>query len=164
MELAEGFSPLLFIALVWFIIYRVIAAAKKTARTQETNAARQRAEQKKLQQRAEREALLNQEAQTAQMVQTAQTAPASQTAPAFQTAPARVETPAQQSYQGSMNADSLEGIDPCHDEQMHAMDALREESGNPAPAESGLNLSWTSQDVVRGFICSEVLNRKRKSA
>ena len=61
-------------------------------------------------------------------------------------------------YRGSLNAVTGEGEDPCHEEQMESMHT------SPAPAaeksESGLRLSWTGSEIVRGFVMSEVLKRK----
>lgn len=63
-------------------------------------------------------------------------------------------------YQGSMNAVTGEGTDPCHDEQMAPLSAAEAEvSAAPAPA-SGLQLRWTGDEVVRGFVMSEILRRK----
>ncbi len=63
---------------------------------------------------------------------------------------------------GSLNAVSLEGVDPCHDEQ--AEETFRrnaEESRDAATAAGeGLALSWTGTDLVRGFVYSEVLRRR----
>ena len=63
-------------------------------------------------------------------------------------------------YQGSMNANTGEGYDPCHDEQLTPLTAA--ESAVPAAeaAEPGLQLSWTGSDVVRGFVMSEILTRR----
>ena len=65
-------------------------------------------------------------------------------------------------YLGSMNAFTGEGYDPCHEEQMLPLTAA-EESGPapaPAPAHPGLPLGWTGNDIVRGIVMSEILNRK----
>ena len=65
-------------------------------------------------------------------------------------------------YQGSMNAVTGEGYDPCHDEQLAPLTAA--ESAFTAPAETvpGLRLSWNGNEVVRGLVMSEILNRKRR--
>ena len=64
-------------------------------------------------------------------------------------------------YQGSMNAYTGEGYDPCHDEQLAPLS--RAESAVPAAetAEPGLQLGWTGSEVVRGFVMSEILKRRR---
>ena len=63
-------------------------------------------------------------------------------------------------YQGSMNAVTGEGYDPCHDEQLAPLTAA--ETAVPAAdaAAPGLQLSWTGNDIVRGFVMSEILTRK----
>ena len=63
-------------------------------------------------------------------------------------------------YQGSMNAVTGEGYDPCHDEQLAPLTAV--EAAPPAAETTapGLRLSWTGSDVVRGLVMSEVLKRK----
>ena len=64
-------------------------------------------------------------------------------------------------YQGSMNAETGEGYDPCHDEQLAPLSAA--ETAIPAveTAEPGLRLSWNGSEVVRGFVMSEILKRRR---
>ena len=63
-------------------------------------------------------------------------------------------------YQGSMNADTGEGYDPCHDEQLAPLSAAEamEPVTETAP---GLQLSWTGSDIVNGIVMSEILKRKR---
>ena len=66
-------------------------------------------------------------------------------------------------YQGSMNAFTGEGYDPCHDEQMLPMTQIESEpAAQPQQAQSGLPLGWTGNDVVRGIVMSEILNRKQR--
>ena len=65
-------------------------------------------------------------------------------------------------YQGSLNAVTGEGFDPCHDDQLEGLRRAEAEPAfiaapQPAP---GLRLTWTSNDVVRGIVMSEILNRK----
>ena len=64
-------------------------------------------------------------------------------------------------YAGSMNAVTGEGYDPCHDEQLAPL--TRAETAVPAAeaAEGGLQLEWTGSEIVRGFVMSEILKRKR---
>ena len=63
-------------------------------------------------------------------------------------------------YQGSMFAETGEGYDPCHDEQLAPL--TQAETAVPAAAEGtpGLQLSFTGNEVVRGFVMSEILTRK----
>ena len=65
-------------------------------------------------------------------------------------------------YQGSLNAETGEGFDPCHDEQLAPLSLA--ETAMPAveTAESGLQLEWTGSEVVRGFVMSEILKRKTR--
>ena len=64
-------------------------------------------------------------------------------------------------YQGSMNAVTGEGYDPCHDEQLAPLTAAETAVPAPEPAAPGLQLSWTGNDIVRGFVMSEILTRKQ---
>ena len=62
-------------------------------------------------------------------------------------------------YMGSMNAVTGEGYDPCHEEQLKPL--TRAETIEPAPAAApGLQLHWTGDEIVRGFVVSEILKRK----
>ncbi|MBR5959476.1 MAG: hypothetical protein IKZ98_00640 [Clostridia bacterium] len=63
-------------------------------------------------------------------------------------------------YTGSMNANTGEGYDPCHDEQLAPLTAA--ETSDPAveAAGPGLQLSWTGSDIVNGIVMSEILKRK----
>ena len=62
-------------------------------------------------------------------------------------------------YQGSLNAVTGEGYDPCHEEQFSS---VTYESAVPAEtAEPGLQLSWAGSEIVRGVVMSEILNRKQ---
>ena len=68
-------------------------------------------------------------------------------------------------YQGSLNAVTGEGYDPCHDEQLSSLSEVERET-IPAPAEEvpGLQLGWSGSDVVRGFVMGEILNRRKREA
>ena len=67
-------------------------------------------------------------------------------------------------YQGSMFAVTGEGYDPCHDEQIKPL--TEAESAVPAPVEEipGLQLGWSGNDVVRGLVMSEILNRRGRAS
>ena len=68
-------------------------------------------------------------------------------------------------YQGSLNAVTGEGFDPCHDEQLSPLSAAeRETVSAPGEEAPGLQLGWTGSDVVRGFVMSEILNRRKREA
>ena len=64
-------------------------------------------------------------------------------------------------YRGSINAETGEGYDPCHDEQLAPLTAA--ESAIPAAAEEipGIRLGWTGSDIVRGIVMSEILNNRK---
>ncbi len=141
----EEFSPLLVLLFFWICIGLPLSIAKKSA------------DQKKMSRPAPR-----------------QTSPG-ESSPAAQTPaePARLTTLTStlsepdhddSVYTGSLGAFSTEGFDPCHDEQMSSLELVcqpgKEET--PAPkAAAGLPLGWTDNDVVRGIVMSEILNRKR---
>ena len=63
-------------------------------------------------------------------------------------------------YQGSMFAETGEGYDPCHDEQLAPLTAAESTIVAETSAEPGLQLSWAGSDVVRGIVMSEILTRK----
>ena len=65
-------------------------------------------------------------------------------------------------YQGSQNAESGEGYDPCHDEQLAPLTLAETAMPAAEAAESGLQLEWTGSEVVRGFVMSEILKRKTR--
>ncbi len=63
-------------------------------------------------------------------------------------------------YQGSMSADTGEGYDPCHDEQLAPLSAAQAAEPAVETSGSGLHLSWTGSDIVNGIVMSEILKRK----
>ena len=65
-----------------------------------------------------------------------------------------------QPYLGSLGIDTSEGTDPCHEDQLQPIlpFAQKEEDGEQPVS----GLSWTGNDIVRGFIVSEVLSRKNR--
>ena len=66
-------------------------------------------------------------------------------------------------YQGSLNAVTGEGYDPCHNEQLAPLTLAETAVPAAEAAEPGLQLSWTGSDVVRGFVMSEILKRKNSA-
>ena len=74
----------------------------------------------------------------------------------------RVETrvrvsPHMEQYEGSMNAESTEGMDPCHEEQLGERPVPQLA---PVPVETpGIRLEWTGENMVKSFIMQEVLQR-----
>lgn len=63
-------------------------------------------------------------------------------------------------YQGSMNAITGEGYDPCHDDQLAPLTQAETAAPAAEAASPGLELSWTGSEIVRGFVMSEILKRK----
>ena len=63
-------------------------------------------------------------------------------------------------YQGSLNAVTGEGYDPCHNEQLAPLIAAETVLPAAEAEVPGLQLSWTGSDVVRGFVMSEILTRR----
>lgn len=63
-------------------------------------------------------------------------------------------------YQGSMNAFTGEGCDPCHDEQLEPLTLAETAAPAAEASEPGLRLSWTGNEIVRGFVMSQILDRK----
>lgn len=63
-------------------------------------------------------------------------------------------------YQGSMNAITGEGYDPCHDDQLAPLTQAENAASAAEAASPGLELSWTGSEIVRGFVMSEILKRK----
>ena len=62
-------------------------------------------------------------------------------------------------YQGSLNAVTGEGYDPCHDEQLAPL--TRSESAEQVTfVAPGFRLNWTGDEIVRGIVISEILKRK----
>ena len=61
-------------------------------------------------------------------------------------------------FAGSMDADTNEGEDPCHEEQLNPVKGPR----LMAPIqqeEPGLSLEWTGESMVKAFVMQEVLQR-----
>ena len=66
-------------------------------------------------------------------------------------------------YRGSRNAETGEGYDPCHDDQMEPLTRISSEPvPRPARPSPALQLDWSANDIVRGVVMSEILNRKNR--
>ena len=64
-------------------------------------------------------------------------------------------------YQGSLNAVSTEGYDPCHEADLHGLDEAKAAPATaPVSAEHVLPFGWTGSDMVKGIVISEILKRK----
>ena len=65
-------------------------------------------------------------------------------------------------YQGSMNAVTGEGSDPCHEEQMAGMDRMEAEPEGPGGSGGEMaRISWNAGNIAQGFVMSEILHRRR---
>ncbi len=58
---------------------------------------------------------------------------------------------------GSLGGESPEGKDPCHDDWQRAEAEAQDLEAAPA---GGLNLSWTGDEIVRGFVLGEILRKR----
>ena len=76
----------------------------------------------------------------------------------------RAEESRHEEYFGSLGGESPEGVDPCHDEQMISLTAARETPRQDTGESKGLTLSWAGEDIVRGFVMGEILNRRNRTA
>ena len=140
------FPPILILAIIWLLIAPVLSAAKKQqAKNAKTGAAKQPgAKAPKKQPETNSSTYVTPEPARPTVMQ-----------------PSITFTEHDDSvYQGSMNAITGEGFDPCHDEQLAPL--TQAETAVPAAAEGtpGLQLSFTGNEVVRGFVMSEILTRK----
>ena len=63
-------------------------------------------------------------------------------------------------YAGSMNAVTGEGHDPCHEEDLAGLNTAEAISVQPIADEHSLPFGWTGNDIVRGIVVSEILNRR----
>lgn len=136
----DAFVPLFLLLMIWIMIGVPLSVAKKATERQKKNAAA-----------------------PPRQVQVPESPP-------LQEEPLQVLTPTVSPprpdlppYRGSLDADTGEGYDPCHDEQMASLTLAEQEEPplHPQPASSGIPLGWTENDMVRGIVMSEILNRKR---
>ena len=64
-------------------------------------------------------------------------------------------------YQGSLNAETGEGFDPCHNEDLERLNAAEAAPAvQPVSEVPALPFGWTGSDIVRGVVISEILKRK----
>lgn len=140
----DAFVPLFLLLMIWIMIGVPLSVAKKAAERQKRNAAPGQAPRKV--QLPEFPPLQEQE-------------PPQVLAPTVFPPSGQDKTP----YRGSLDVDTGEGEDPCHDEQMASLTLAEQEElpPHPQPARSGIPLGWTENDVVRGIVMSEILTRKR---
>ena len=65
-------------------------------------------------------------------------------------------------YRGSLNAFTGEGYDPCHEEDLKGLNRAEASApAHPAADKHSLPFGWTGNDIVRGIVISEILNRKK---
>ena len=146
-------TPLVFIGVIWiflaFLISVTVKSAKKAEQKKQAAQRPPRPTGMDPNARALREGILN----TA-VPDRAQPAPAQPTV--------GIGRHDDSLYQGSMNAVTGEGYDPCHDEQMSVLTLIESEPETPsAPSAALPRLNWNAESVVQGFVMSEILNRKR---
>ena len=144
----DEFAPLLLVLIFWVIIGIPAAAAKKTAAQKKQAAARFPA--RNAQESADQPAAPQQPSKPAERLTTL--------------VPAVYEPDHDDSvFTGSLGPVETEGFDPCHENQLQDMEIVCEPGKEtPAPqVRSGLALGWTGNDIVKGIVMSEILNRKR---
>ena len=139
------FPPILILAIIWLLIAPILSAAKKQqAKNAKSGAAKQSGAQAPKQQ-----------------PETSSTYVAHEPARPTVLQPSITFTEHDDSvYQGSMNAVTGEGYDPCHDEQLAPLTQAETAPVAAAEAAPGLQLSFTGNEVVRGFVMSEILTRR----
>ena len=139
------FPPILILAIIWLLIAPILSAAKKQqAKNAKSGAAKQSGAKAPRQQPETNSTYVAHEARPTVMQ------------------PSITFTEHDDSvYQGSMNAVTGEGYDPCHDEQLAPLTQAETAPVPAAEAAPGLQLSFTGNEVVRGFVMSEILTRKQ---
>ena len=141
-----GFPPILILAIIWLLIAPILSAAKKQqAKNAKTGAAKQSgARAPKKQPETGNSTHVTPEPARPTVMQ-----------------PSITFTEHDDSvYQGSMNAVTGEGYDPCHDEQLAPLTLAENAVPAAEAAEGGLQLNWTGNEIVRGIVMSEILKRK----
>ena len=139
------FPPILILAIIWLLIAPILSAAKKQqAKNAKSGAAKQSGAKAPRQQPETNSTYVAHEARPTVM----------QPSITFSEHDDSV-------YQGSMNAVTGEGYDPCHDEQLAPLTQAETAPVPAAEAAPGLQLSFTGNEVVRGFVMSEILTRKQ---
>lgn len=139
------FSPLFIIAIIWLLMAPLLSAAKKQQAKNAKSGAAKQSGAKAPEQKPEAK------------ITHVEPEPARPTV----MQPSITFTEHDDSvYQGSMNAVTGEGYDPCHDEQLAPLTRAETTPAATAEATPGLQLSFTGNEVVRGFVMSEILTRK----
>jgi len=58
---------------------------------------------------------------------------------------------------GSLPYENVEGVDPCHEEQLSGM--RKRPEAPSASAQGGLTLDWSGRGMVNAFVMQEILTR-----
>ena len=140
------FSPILMMLVVWAVIGIPILLLKRSAENQKQNA-RQAAPKKQPEENVNRPA-------PEKKADTGRLKPLTPTV--------SLTGHDDSMYQGSMNAVTGEGYDPCHDEQLAPLNRAEQPSAlaQPVQTQPGLPFGWTGSDIVKGIVMSEILKRK----
>ncbi len=149
----DEFGPLLILILVWIFVGLPAAMAKKV-------------KQQKTVEKLSRGARPRPDARSGSNPVPVSAGPAAQSESFSESTP-RLRptvsvTPHDDSiYRGSLNAETGEGIDPCHDEDLERLNAAEAAPAvQPVMDEPALPFGWTGSDIVRGVVISEILKRK----
>ncbi len=149
----DEFGPLLIVILIWVFVGLPAAVAKK-AKEQKTAA------------RLSRSVRSTPDARTGSAPVSGsaglESQPETFSEPAPRLRPTVYITPHDDSiYQGSLNAETGEGFDPCHNEDLERLNAAEAAPAvKPVSEVPALPFGWTGSDIVSGVVISEILKRK----
>ncbi|MBQ6061099.1 MAG: hypothetical protein IJL36_06600 [Clostridia bacterium] len=149
----DEFGPLLIVILIWVFVGLPAAVAKK-AKEQKTAA------------RLSRSVRSTPDARTGSAPVSGsaglESQPETFSEPAPRLRPTVYITPHDDSiYQGSLNAETGEGFDPCHNEDLERLNAAEAAPAvQPVSEVPALPFGWTGSDIVSGVVISEILKRK----
>ena len=149
----DEFGPLLIVILIWVFVGLPAAMAKKV-------------KEQKTAEKLSRGVRPRPDIRTGGKSVTVSAEPVTQpeafSEPAPRLQPTVYVTPRDDSiYQGSLNAETGEGFDPCHDEDLERLNAVEAAPAvQPVSDVPALPFGWTGSDIVRGMVMSEILKRK----
>lgn len=149
----DEFGPLLIVILIWVFVGLPAAMAKK-AKEQKTA--------EKLSRGARPRPDIRTGGKSVPVSAELVTQPEAFSEPTPRLRPTVSVTPRDDSiYQGSLNAETGEGFDPCHDEDLERLNAAEAAPAvQPVSDVPALPFGWTGSDIVRGVVISEILKRK----
>ena len=149
----DEFGPLLIVILIWVFVGLPAAMAKKV-KEQKTA--------EKLSRGARPRPDIRTGGKSVPVSAEPVTQPDTFSEPAPRLQPTVYVTPRDDSvYQGSLNAETGEGFDPCHDEDLERLNAVEAAPAvQPVSDVPALPFGWTGSDIVRGVVISEILKRK----